>query len=76
MGSRWGIDRGTCVSRGWSILEWACAGFAALALIGALPGCERTIGDEGNRNGPTPTPGIAIPTPIPCEPEAPDGGCV
>ena len=55
------------MSRGRSILEWASAVLAAALLIGALPGCERTIGDEdfeesGGGATPEPTP---EPTPSP-----------
>ncbi len=60
--------------RGRSMLDWASAGFAALALIGALAGCERTIDDEDfndSEDGGGATPG---PVPTPCFPED-DGGC-
>jgi hypothetical protein len=57
------------VSRGRSVLEWAFAAVVALALLGALPGCERTISDEefeDSGGGATPAPTeVPTPTPIP-----------
>ncbi len=62
------------MSRGRSMLDWASAGFAALALIGALPGCERTIDDE-DFNDPEDGGSTPGPVPTPCDPECDDGSC-
>ncbi len=69
------------MSRGRPILELAFAGFAALALIGALPGCERSIGDEdfeevGGGETPVPTAPIQSPNPTPCVDPEDAGGCL
>jgi hypothetical protein len=56
------------MNRSRSVLEWIAVGVAALAVLGTVSGCERTISDEDFEEsertpppeegpGPTPTPG-------------------
>ena len=56
------------MNRSRSVLEWIAVGVAALAVLGTVSGCERTISDEDfEESEKTPAP-TAEPTPEPTPP--------
>jgi hypothetical protein len=62
------------MNRSRSVLEWIAVGVAALAVLGTVSGCERSINDEDfEESNRTPAP-TAEPTPIPSPTPDPEFG--
>jgi hypothetical protein len=60
------------MNRSRSVLEWIAVGVAALAVLGIVSGCERSINDEDfEESDRTPAP-TAVPTPAPTPPPTED----